>query len=1160
MKVILDLRGMVLRALHSGQVKGEAINSTGHAIQRFLEDSLLPILNKVQIKDVIAVGDVGNEYRKYIYPSYKAHRYLAEPEMQEARTQAQDAVDELLKCLGIVKVTAPGMEADDMIAWLVKYVPGNKEIYTVDKDLTALSSSTVSVLNPLGEEMTFTVDGLGVPAYAVPVVKSLIGDPSDGYPGIRGIGKVAVLKLVEDFGWDGVRELGQAVETGVMTDLVEATKQSGSKVLLKILENRDAWRLSWELAKLYPDLIGSRWGGKWRNPQWVKRVPNGERLKKLLEEKRCAFMLDDLKKFMPRQILVTKKITEEQMDWIKKEIEKSPYASIDLETSDYLQHPAFVEAAKGRTYVDLLSQKIAGLGLTFGENNDRTLYISFDHAVSEENVDIQQLKELFDLIPKTKQIVIQNVLFEEVVLLQQGIDISQWPCQDTKIMGSHVDEEESNGLKDMTLRWLGYQQTRYEDVVEKGKRMCDYPASHVFKYGADDPLVTAHLYDLFKLIMEIEGTYKFYSENEIAPVHILARSHLAGVTIDENEIERQKEEDSEVCIAGTANIRKAIKDNYVGNPEREMQAEDVLTSEWSQEITATAKAEGWPEEKKQAALHEIRKEAMLAVEYQDFNLELKEVKPPPLTITQLNKVIQLLGNEAVTEDILADRNALSAFAKTLPEELGEPLGKTAGAWKLDGGTVKIKEKEHQNGAVLREAMHKIIKEKAEKKWTKTGFEMNLDSPKQMQILLYGFLGLPIRIRNFKQTKKRISLGMEETTSQANVDAIRTAYAEDTSEGDWKRKALDDLIKSKEASTRIKMFYSKYPLWVHPKTGNIHPQINSCGTETRRPTGSSPNPLQWPKKGEGLKFRSCILPNKMKGHDVIVSIDWSSQELRIGAGLSKDEAMLDCFYGEEVMFAVSKHMEELLGEDLLRKLTSTDTKDIHLQTAAKMLGITYETALERLQAGDKKTKETRATAKPVNFGSIYGIGGDKLARKLLITVDQAWEYLKAKREAFPGFEEWKEKEIQNARDSGYLKTLYGSRRHLYKTINSSDGGVKSSAERQGINYMIQGLAADNLKVVMTRLWNLGTLQRHDADLIAPIYDELVMSCHHSQAASLITEVHEAMTRDIPGLPVPMMAEPSLGPSFGVQYEVGPRPSREIIEAILEKFVVREEQVA
>jgi DNA polymerase-1 len=443
-----------------------------------------------------------------------------------------------------------------------------------------------------------------------------------------------------------------------------------------------------------------------------------------------------------------------------------------------------------------------------------------------------------------------------------------------------------------------------------------------------------------------------------------------------------------------------------------------------------------------------------------------------------------------------------------------------------------------------------------KKFVWIGTELNMDSPPQMQALLYGMLCLPPRMRSFDVSESRAELDLEGSV-QANKDAILTAMAEDAPEGTWQREALECLWAAKRADTRRKIFYNPYPLWKHPATGRIHAQINSVGTETRRMSGSSPNLMQLPKRDEGVKFRHCFLPSK--GHDLVVSIDFAGEELRVGAGLSLDPAMLGCYIDADILKTLPAWMLLQLGHALVERFKTAELRDLHSQTAAGIVGLRYEEFMRRLHDPDhpdaKKLKTIRGTAKTVNFGSQYGIGPAKLSRQLICDTETAKEYLQAKKATYHRFEAWREEKIKELHASGYLRTLYGSYRHVFNKLWTADEGMVGYLERAALNFLIQGVCADYLKVVLRCIHETKILQRHQVHLIAPIHDELVFSCSSVNAADFICEVHGIMVQGIPGLPCPIWAEPSLGPNFGEQIEIGPWPTPELVEQAIDRALNR-----
>ena len=749
-------------------------------------------------------------------------------------------------------------------------------------------------------------------------------------------------------------------------------------------------------------------------------------------------------------------------------------------------------------------------------------------------------------------------------------------------MASYVDENSPNGLKESSKHHLNYNQIRYKDVIEDGKTMSDYSAEHVFQYGADDPLVTAHLYDHYKMIMQLEGTFDFFVEHENTPIEILSDGFLAGVSMDWDELDRQAAEDRATFDTSILNLRRLIQENQDGETFRS--GVERLVKEGEEEVRAKATAKYYKsiegqnldemtasvgqDHETDEAMAKFRATVEELVKYEPYVTKLKE-KTFALTPTDVNSVLKKLGIPLLTAevlegigftgkvaDFLKNQQAVAAWAepyKKLSREAFNFLDMLVPAIEYnDTAKTKISQGKGRAHAIYKE-FAEYGKSFVEDSYVSTGSELNLNSPVQMKALLYGMLDLPIRMRGFEVSKTREEWGLTTPTAQANEDAFITALAEDCAEHPWKKEALESLMMARKCLTRLSMFYDTYPKWKHPVDGMIHPQINSCGTETRRPSGSSPNPLQWPKRGDGVKFRRCVLPNAKLGHDLIVSIDWSQQELRIAGALSMDEAFLDCYIGKDVEHVISDEIKEQLGEKLMAKFLETGTKDIHTQTATGLLKWAYEEVVAALEGDDKelakKAKNARVTAKPINFGGTYGIGSGKLARQLICTTDEAKQFLKDKKELYHGFETWREKVIELVDKQGYVTTALGNRRHVHTDVLSSDEKLRGGIHRQVVNYLIQGLAADNLKKTLSEIYAQQILPRTGAVLIAPIYDEVVFSVHHTHAVDLIMSVHAIMVRDIPGLPVPMLAEPSLGVNFGDQIEIGRFPTAKSIETAI-----------
>jgi DNA polymerase I-like protein with 3'-5' exonuclease and polymerase domains/5'-3' exonuclease len=1152
-----------------------------------MEKYLLPATKLVPLNKIIAVEDAGNLYRKTLSDDYKAKRLPMDPDVKIAVDASMSAIIELLNCLGIVQASVEGTEADDLICYLNDKLPGRKLIFSVDGDLTAMISPTTTVFLKNEPQTAYRKGDLTILPRHVTLFKSIVGDTSDGITGIKGMGPSAWSTLVTEFGIDGIDELVAIVDSDDLGQLKTIAEQAKHPLLNKIVLNINEWRKSYLLAKLRPELVDGKQGGKFTRIKWNKRLPEQSRLDRLMKSTSAYWLAQDLKHLMPTQTLITAKDWDDDVLKEATQLFKgSRYISIDWETWAP-EHAPFTKASKG-TYVDMLSSKITGTGFTCGENLEHTFYFQFDHADEDNNIDKSHLVELLDCIPEGMPIIAQNALFERTVFLNEfGFDIPG--LHDTKIMASHVDESLPSGLKDMTKHWMNYSQLRYDDVIAKGKTMKDYTGEHVFKYGADDPLVTAHLYDLFYIILNLEGTWEFVRDNEFTMNYVLSDGYLDGVAIDFDEVERQREEDQLTYDTNLLTIRGLLKANldkdtiYAGaknwmeellvNHRAEakylsgliakasksenfiavLRANKIVMKWVGDSVTDEATLEQILDklneklfrdsiegEAKSGTRAPLWKQAVEAATYADYK---EEPKPASFSwsLGKVNQLSEIFGLPVWPS--ISDLDAMNAYQKSIEhilmwEDRGDKENFVEAVFFAAEAAVKKKHTKTESYKWLKEQYVSRFEGGIEK----SGSELNLNSPKQAAELLYAMLGLPIRTRAMEISNSRVEKGLE-GSPQTNKDALAMAIASGDAVG-WKRKVLELLTEAKSASTRIGLFYSKLPMWKHPIDGLIHPQFNSCGTETRRFSGSSPNMLQLSKRGEGVKVRQCFIPNTKYDHDVIVSIDFDGQELRIIAGLSGDKAMTSCYVGD-------------------------NKKNVHSLTGAGIAGTSYEEFIAILKDEDHqlsgKFGDIRKDSKNVNFLSAYGGGAGKLARKLLCSVEIAKEYLTAKKNVYFGIEEWRAQQIAILRDKGFFKTLFGSRKHVFNKVLSSDDGMNSYYERASINFQIQGVAADYLKKVLTDMYKARTLKRHGAVMYAAIYDEMVFSVHSSQAVDFIKEVYSFMVQGIPGLPIETLANPSIGLNFADQIEIlkdadDPLTDAKIMKAMNKAFGIEEQMAA
>lgn len=361
-------------------------------------------------------------------------------------------------------------------------------------------------------------------------------------------------------------------------------------------------------------------------------------------------------------------------------------------------------------------------------------------------------------------------------------------------------------------------------------------------------------------------------------------------------------------------------------------------------------------------------------------------------------------------------------------------------------------------------------------------DFNVGSPKQISHLLYDVIGMPMRLRN-KATEAMKAKGIREGNPRTDDDAINMAIKL----GDVPEKeagVLKSLLEMKSCNTRKSLYWSAYPGMIHWKTGKLHPELRQSSTNTRRWTGAMPNIQQMDSNPDGV--RSVVSGNGR----VVASLDQSSQEVRLMAELSQDEGLLSCYVGENL-------------------------KDTHSLVAHRIAGVTYEEFMAMRVSEDKavakKADSIRKISKSVFFGYLFGAAAPKIAETLGISENEAQDYIDAIERAFPKIKEYQEESKRLAEDSGYVPITGGSRRHLAKLINSDDRWEASKAARQAGNARIQGAAANQIKTVMSDIWDSDLLETTSFEWLFCVHDEVVITADRQDAAEVFGRVHEIMTK-------------------------------------------------
>lgn len=408
---------------------------------------------------------------------------------------------------------------------------------------------------------------------------------------------------------------------------------------------------------------------------------------------------------------------------------------------------------------------------------------------------------------------------------------------------------------------------------------------------------------------------------------------------------------------------------------------------------------------------------------------------------------------------LADKNQEDLFRKM---EL--PLSIILAEMEISGIKVdatRLQEMKGEFSARLREIEQKIYEE--------AGEEFNLNSPKQLGVILFEKMGLPV----IKKTKTGYSTAvdvLEQLREQAPI--------------------VEDILTYRQIA-KIQSTYVEGLLKVIQSDGKVHTRYVQTLTQTGRLSSVDPNLQNIPiRLDEGRKIRQAFVPREKDW--LIYSSDYSQIELRVLAHISNDEHLKAAFL---------------------------EGQDIHASTAMRVFGI---------EKAEDVTPNMRRQAKAVNFGIVYGISDYGLSQNLGISRKAAQQYIDTYFEKYPGVKEYMERIVREAKDQGYVETLYHRRRYL-PDINSRNYNIRSFAERTAINTPIQGSAADILKIAMIELDKRLKETGLQATMLLQVHDELVFEVPEKELESLDKLVKEVMEQAV-SLHVPLITDSSWGKTW------------------------------
>lgn len=350
-----------------------------------------------------------------------------------------------------------------------------------------------------------------------------------------------------------------------------------------------------------------------------------------------------------------------------------------------------------------------------------------------------------------------------------------------------------------------------------------------------------------------------------------------------------------------------------------------------------------------------------------------------------------------------------------------------------------------------------------------GENFNINSPKQLGVILFEKLGLPV----VKKTK---------TGYSTSADVLEKLQS--------KHEIIDHILHYRQLGKLQSTYLEGLLKVVHKDSSKIHTRFNQALTQTGRLSSTDPNLQNIPiRLEEGRKIRQAFIPSE-KGW-VMFAADYSQIELRVLAHIAGDEKLVEAFRND---------------------------MDIHTKTAMDVFGVEK----------DEVTSNMRRHAKAVNFGIVYGISDYGLSQSLDITRKEAGEFIKKYLESFPGVKEYMDDIVQDAKQKGYVTTLMNRRRYLPE-ITSRNFNLRSFAERTAMNTPIQGSAADIIKKAMIDMAARLKEEKLQTRMLLQVHDELIFEAPEDEIETLKKIVPEVMENAME-LEVPLKVDYSYGQTW------------------------------
>ena len=421
-----------------------------------------------------------------------------------------------------------------------------------------------------------------------------------------------------------------------------------------------------------------------------------------------------------------------------------------------------------------------------------------------------------------------------------------------------------------------------------------------------------------------------------------------------------------------------------------------------------------------------------------------------ITLRLFNRLNDLLKDKPTQEKLLT--------------EIEYPLVHALSRIEMNGAKVD----KNKLAAHSKELSNKID-DLSEQAFKIAGEEFNLDSPKQLLVILYEKLKLPI----LKKTPKG-----QPSTNEETLQRLAEEYE------------IPKIILQYRTLAKLKSTYTDSLIRIeNPVTKRIHTSYQQAVTSTGRLSSTEPNLQNIPiKTAEGRRIREAFVPEK---GNVLISADYSQIELRIMAHLSKDENLTYAF---------------------------NNNLDVHSATAAEVFGVNLNDV----------SQDQRRSAKAINFGLMYGMSAFGLTRQLDIPRAEAQKYLDTYFERYTGVKRYMEETKAQAKEDMFVETIMGRRLYLNE-INAANGLRRQAAERAAINAPLQGSAADIIKKAMIDINIFLFKEMPEVKMIMQVHDELIFEAPKKSSKEVL-QIMKKMMEDAVKLDIPLIAEAAIGDNW------------------------------